>query len=197
MIAASGKGLQNLLQGSYLNLGNYDQCLSIESIKINSTKLLNNKTTELLNNKTIDYFNGQYCILEIIPKLSLLTSYGSNNSLTQKDFLNPTLNVRQKLDTLFKFTEQLNSKIGFCLPSVCNHKDVTVLINSGKFFFNKIYLNLFIWKYANSLLINKNLFYLVLEEYLWKLFKPIKCETKQKLFEKILTDSNLETKISL
>lgn len=125
MIASSGKGLNNLLEGSYLNLGNYDQCLSIISSKINKTE----------SKAANDFFYGKYCLLNIVPQQSLLMPIdgSTNDSLRESDFLNATLNVSQRIDTLFRFPDQLSSLIGFCLPSFCTENDATILINSGNF----------------------------------------------------------------
>ena len=140
MIASSAKGLSNLLEGTYLNLGNYDQCLSIVSSKISTSNI----SKEARNQSTVFY--GKYCLLEIIPQSSLRTSIELNDSIKQSDLLDLTLNVSQKIDLLFRFPNEIQSKIGFCLPSFCVDTDVTTLINSGKFLifdFNVIFISNF------------------------------------------------------
>ena len=120
MISSSGKGLTRLLEGTYLTLGNYDQCLSVVS------SVASNET----NHSQFDQFNGKYCLLDIAPQSALSVS-GSIHSLKESEFFDLTLNVSQKIDVLFRFSE-VNSKVGFCLPSTCSDNDVSVLINTGK-----------------------------------------------------------------
>ena len=129
VVASSGKGLRNLFEGSYLNLGNYDQCLSIRSSKLNL-----NATSDSSSNTT--NFHGKYCLMSIVPQPSLLTSFGTNDSVKRSEFSDPTLNVSQKIDVLFRFRQQIHSKVAFCLPSTCTDQDVKVLINSGRHLFD-------------------------------------------------------------
>ena len=127
MIASNGKGLSNLLEGTYLNLGNYDQCLSVVSSEMTQSSRLQ---PDAVIDQTV--FQGQYCLLDVAPQQALLSSVGSSNGVKASEFFDLTLNVSQKLDILFRFSGVINSKIGFCLPSLCSDSDVTVLVNSGK-----------------------------------------------------------------
>lgn len=127
VIASNGEGLSNLLEGTYLNLGNYDQCLSVVSSEMTTSS--GRLQSDMVAGRTV--FRGQYCLLDIAPQPALLSSFGSSNGVKSSEFFDLTLNVSQKLDILFRFPGVINTKIGFCLPSTCSNNDVTVLINSG------------------------------------------------------------------
>lgn len=124
MIASSGKGLNNLLDGTYLNLGDFDQCLSVSSGQFNLTQ-------KNVQNNDRNSFNGKYCLLDIIPEQSLLSNESTKISIQESHFFDISLNVSQKIDILFRFPKEIHYKIGFCLPSTCTDNDVTILINSG------------------------------------------------------------------
>ena len=123
MIASSGKGLSNLMQGTYLNLGDYDQCLLVASSEFDHFEMRQSAPPQ---------FNGKYCLLHMAPQRALLSAFGSSQGVKASEFFDPTLNVSQKLDVLFRFSGVINSKIGFCLPSSCSDGDVTVLVNTGR-----------------------------------------------------------------
>lgn len=122
MIASSGKGLNDLLDGSFLSLGNFEKCLSVVSSETNQPDHLQSNAVNRFQ------FNGKYCLLDIAPQ----KSPSNSNSVKASEYFDSTLNVSRKIDILFRFPETINSKIGFCLPSSCSEVDVTVLLNAGK-----------------------------------------------------------------
>lgn len=94
MLDSMGKPPSGLLQGNIFWLGNYDQCITIE---------VDTRTNATIEHKT--KFTGEYCLIEIMPKLKL----------------------KLKLPFLIAI------RVGVCFPSTCSFEDKTDILNSGVF----------------------------------------------------------------
>lgn len=76
VLHSSTKSLDGLLEGTYLYLGDYDQCLAI--------RYQNNENTE----------QGQYALLEMVPSKVGLSSENGIHSQLSKVFADPLFKLR-------------------------------------------------------------------------------------------------------
>ncbi|XP_064458832.1 nose resistant to fluoxetine protein 6-like [Ornithodoros turicata] len=101
----------NLLEGSFVNLGSYEQCLKTNVFALDGSQ----------------YFKGQYCTLfanppwdvvrEMVPKFQ---AYGQ-----LKGRYNP---LTLRTDTRM---QHVDFRLGICMPSVCNSAELNFLANGA------------------------------------------------------------------
>ena len=110
-----------IFQGTFTDLGNYDQCVEIQIPDDNSS--------------------GQYCLVDFKPKLPPLkftqTMFKSvNKSLIFKSIYDSnSLTNSSGADYIIKnshFTYFEAIKIGFCIPSDCSQKEIKSIVKLSK-----------------------------------------------------------------
>ena len=108
-----------LFQGTFTDLGNYDQCINI---------------------KITDSSSGQYCLVDFKPKLpplkfsqnmfkSIDKSLIFNSNYTDLDLINSS-----GADYIIKnshFTYFEDVKVGICVPSNCSQKEIKSIAKLG------------------------------------------------------------------
>ena len=104
-----------IFQGTFTDLGNYDQCIDI---------------------KITDSSSGKYCLVYFKPKLPPL-KFGQNmfKSIDQS-FLKSSFNVFNSSGAAYiiknsHFTYFEDIKIGICVPSDCTHKEIKSIAKLG------------------------------------------------------------------
>lgn len=110
MVTANGLLPTNLFEGSFINLGGYEQCLK----------------TRHLNSEGRVAFKGQYCSLFVTPPKKL------QENLVKK-FHNVGL-LRGREDPLTVNTDtrvqSVDFRLGICLPSACSGEELNFLVRS-------------------------------------------------------------------
>ena len=149
MIDSTSKAPSGLLDFTYTDFGDYDQCLETKN-----------------KEKTIF---GKYCLASIVPNKVLEQDYKNVFNLAQKHRLNEILNVdiHQSIDKFFDLKTNVTLRMGFCIPSQCLEKDLIYLLNSGEssfclFYFSFKFIFIFIFK--------------ALRQYSWNALKIFPCE---------------------
>jgi hypothetical protein len=122
VIDSTGKFPSGLLDFTYIDFGEYDQCLAIKS----SPK------------ENQDPVFGKYCLTSILPNALLNKPYQHNvwnmgQKYRLKEFENKTID--QSLDQYFDPKTNVTLLLGFCIPSQCSENDLDILLNSGNCFF--------------------------------------------------------------
>ncbi|KAM7304818.1 nose resistant to fluoxetine protein 6 [Ixodes scapularis] len=118
MLTANGLLPTNLFEGSFINLGGYEQCLK----------------TRLLDSEGKVTLKGQYCSLFVKPPKALMES-------TVKKFQKVGL-LRGREDPLTFNTDtrvqSVDFRLGICMPSPCSSEELNFLVRSV---FNKFGIN--------------------------------------------------------
>lgn len=106
-------------QGMFVSLGEFDQCLEIQS--------------DQTENPNIIY--GQYCLLKPIVPLPENVEHGEPIAQSRIPRVNKFLND-EYIDTylgLYKFMKRTFLRIGLCLPHKCERQSLENAINRSNF----------------------------------------------------------------
>lgn len=110
MLAASGRLPSNLFDGTYADLGNFDQCLRVQTIKSPDMDI---------------EFDGQYCLTFMEPNLRVKNHF---NKLNNDD---NNVQILHFYPHLFDEKNYLSFVIGFCVPSSCSSEEIKLYLQKG------------------------------------------------------------------
>lgn len=124
MLDTTGKPeFHNILDGSMISLGGYDQCLAIES-----PKLLKGQPGKIY---------GKYCLVKYDVPLPVRPK---NIDIRTRLFNYTNTKLEgTAIDDFGSFAHALydhKPRLGFCVPSQCTKSDLQLLLNICKFFFS-------------------------------------------------------------
>ena len=102
---SSSRQIDGLLGGTFLNLGDFEQCLATER-----------------SGQAI----GKYFLISLVPQLG---GHQWRTEFSQKEFTESNQNLERRFAFLFQFPDLLNVKLGLCLPRTCGNAEVQQLFN--------------------------------------------------------------------
>jgi len=115
VIDSTGKTPTGLLDFTYADFGEYDQCLNIKNTDTNSD-------THTL---------GKYCLVSLLPDEILTSAHLENNPLVLSQQSHANHSVDQLFNKMFEAESNFTLMLGFCIPSQCKESDLRYLLNSG------------------------------------------------------------------